>query len=230
MGTGADPGGDLGKTLITGGGGFVGKAVAERCLAAGLETFIVGRNHYPDLARRGAHCIVGNINDRKFTDKALAGMNTVFHVAALAGIWGPWHDYYTTNVVGTENVISSCKKNKVATLVHTSTPSVVFNRESIGGGDERLPYAESPLCSYARSKIMAERAVLSANSDSLKTCALRPHLVWGPGDPHLIPRLVERGRQGRLRQVVEGDNLVDISCRYCDWSRKTLFYQPGRTG
>ncbi|HSO08919.1 MAG TPA: NAD-dependent epimerase/dehydratase family protein, partial [Desulfoprunum sp.] len=94
---------------------------------------------------------------------------------------------------------------------YTSTPSVVFDRRDIAGGTEALPYATRFLCHYARTKAAAEQLVLAANGAALKTCALRPHLVWGPGDPHLIPRLVASGRKRLLKRVGTGANLVDIS-------------------
>lgn len=199
------------KVLVTGGGGFVGKAVVKLCVAQGVETIIVGRNTYPEMEKLGAKCVVGNICDDGVIDQAMQGVNCVFHVAALAGIWGTWKEYYHTNVLGTENILKNCLKNKIGALVYTSTPSVVFNRQNICGENEDLPYATSPLCHYAKSKIMAEKLVLSANSETLSTCALRPHLIWGPGDPHLLPRLVESGRKKQLKQVGNGTNLVDIS-------------------
>ncbi len=199
------------KALVTGGGGFVGKAVVKKLLELGVETTVLGRHHYPDIEQLGGKCIVGNIADAGDMDRASQCMDVVFHVAALAGIWGSWQEYNKTNVLGTEVVIESCQKNKVPMLVYTSTPSVVFNRADIKGGDERLPYADEFLCHYARSKVMAERAVLSAHSSSLLTCALRPHLIWGPGDPHLLPRLVQSGQKKMLKRVGDGSNLVDIS-------------------
>jgi nucleoside-diphosphate-sugar epimerase len=134
----------------------------------------------------------------------------VFHVAAKAGIWGGDDEYYSINVTGTENVLAACRKQGVRSLVHTSTPSVVFAGRDIEGDDETLPYSPNPLCHYAASKIIAERLVLTANSETLRTTALRPHLVWGPGDTQIIPRLLERGRRGRLRVVGDGRNRVDI--------------------
>lgn len=199
------------KVLVTGGGGFVGKAVVKQLIKAGIETCIVSRNYYPDVEKLGAESIVGNICDQNLLDKITKDVACVFHVAALAGIWGVWEDYHSTNVLGTQSVIKSCQKNGVSSLVYTSTPSVVFNRADILGDDERLPYAEKPLCHYARSKIAAEKMVLGANSDSLLTCALRPHLIWGPGDPHLLPRLIKSGEQNLLKQVGDGSNFVDIS-------------------
>lgn len=199
------------KALITGGGGFVGRNIVRQLRARDIQCLVVGRHSYPELASLGVTCRQGDICDRDFMRECCHGVDTVFHVAALAGIWGRWRDYHATNVLGTENVLAGCRAEGVSHLVYTSTPSVVFNQQSICNGDEQLPYADRFLCHYARSKVMAEQLVLAASDQNLRTCAIRPHLVWGPGDPHLIPRLIARGRQGQLRQVGAGQNLVDIS-------------------
>lgn len=199
------------RALITGGGGFVGKAIVRQLRARGVECVVAGRHRYPEVEGLGGLCRVGDMRDRNFVLACCTGVDTVFHVAALAGIWGPWQEYHAINVLGTENVLDACRRAGVSALVHTSTPSVVFNQRSICNGDESLPYAERFLCHYARSKVMAERLVLRASDETLRTCAIRPHLIWGPGDPHLIPRLISRGRSGQLRQVGSGENLVDIA-------------------
>jgi nucleoside-diphosphate-sugar epimerase len=199
------------KVLITGGGGFVGKAIVRLLRARDIHCLVAGRHQYPEVQALGAICRQGDIRDRDFIVECCRGVDTVFHVAALAGIWGRWRDYHGVNVLGTENVIAGCRAAGVSHLIYTSTPSVVFNQHSICNKNEDLPYAEQFLCHYARSKVMAERLILAASNKGLRTCALRPHLIWGPGDPHLIPRLIERGRAGQLRQVGAGENLVDIS-------------------
>jgi nucleoside-diphosphate-sugar epimerase len=199
------------KVLITGGGGFVGKIIVQQLRARDIDCLVVGRHSYPQVEALGAVCRQGDICDRGFMRECCRGRDTVFHVAALAGIWGRWQDYYATNVLGTENVLAGCRAEGVSHLIYTSTPSVVFNNNSICNGDEQLPYTDHFLCHYARSKAMAEQLVLSASDQSLRTCAIRPHLVWGPGDPHLLPRIIERGRKGQLKQVGAGQNLVDIS-------------------
>lgn len=199
------------RILVTGGGGFVGKAIVRLAAAREIESVVVGRNRYPEVEELGARCLCGDIRDASFMNQACREVDTVFHVAALAGIWGAWSDYYSINVQGTKNVIDACRKNGVPRLVYTSTPSVVFNRRDIAGGDESLPYAGNFLCHYARSKVMAERLVLAGSDTKLSTCAIRPHLVWGPGDPHLIPRLLRKGKRGELKRVGSGTNRVDIS-------------------
>jgi len=201
------------RVLVTGGGGFVGSHIVRQLLERGVECLVLGRNSYPEMEEQGVTCLTGDICDASFVNESFHDVDTVFHVAALAGIWGKWEDYYRINVQGTENVIDACLKNNVQNLVYTSTPSVVFNGQDIVNGDEQLPYADKFLCHYAKSKVMAEKLVLKSDSlnGNFKACAIRPHLVWGPGDPHLIPRLLERGRQGQLKKVGNCTNLVDIS-------------------
>lgn len=199
------------RAVVTGGGGFIGLAVVRLLVLAGVETCVVCRGRYKELEKLGVDHFQGDIRDKIFMDKAFEGADTVFHVAAKAGIRGDWDDYHSINVIGTRNVISSCRRNQVGSLVYTSTPSVVFDRRDIEGGDERLPYATRFLCHYAHTKAIAEKTVLAANSDQLITTALRPHLVWGPGDTNLIPRLLQRAKSGLLKQVGDGRNRVDIS-------------------
>jgi 2-alkyl-3-oxoalkanoate reductase len=199
------------KVLVTGGGGFVGAAIVRELRVRGTDCYVVGRNHYPEIEKLGAVCIQGDIRNRDFLTECSKGVDTIFHVASLAGIWGDWNDYFSINVLGTENVLYACEKNSIARLIYTSTPSVVFNREDICYGDEALPYPDTHLCHYAHTKALAEKMVLNAGKNSFSTCAIRPHLVWGPGDPHLIPRLLERGRKRQLKIVGGGKNLVDIS-------------------
>lgn len=199
------------KVLVTGGGGFVGLALVKRLLAEQVEVLVVGRHRYPEVEGLGAASRVGDIRDGEFLARAARGCDAVFHVAAKAGIWGRRQDYFSINLNGTEQVLRACRANGIGVLVYTSTPSVVFANHDLAGVDEGAPYGSRFLCHYAHSKALAEQRVLAANSPDLQTVALRPHLVWGPGDTNLIPRLVERGRKGLLTQVGDGRNLVDIA-------------------
>ncbi|MCL1979919.1 MAG: NAD-dependent epimerase/dehydratase family protein, partial [Proteobacteria bacterium] len=204
-------GGEMQKTVVTGGGGFIGAALVRALVGRGIEVTVIGRNPYPDLVALGVRCVRGDIREPGCLAEALSDCDTVFHVAAKAGIWGPKAEYFAINSGGTANVIAACQAHKVERLVYTSTPSVVFDQNDLAGVDESMPYAVRPLCAYAASKILAEQAVLAANGPELRTIAIRPHLVWGPGDGHLIPRLLERGRAGALKIVGTGDNRVDIA-------------------
>jgi nucleoside-diphosphate-sugar epimerase len=153
----------------------------------------------------------GDIADRTTVDAAIKGCDYVFHVAAKAGVWGTWEEYVRINIAGTSNVVLACQAQGVRVLVHTSTPSVVFNGEAFRGADESLPYGDNWLCAYAETKAIAEDVALKAASDKLKVCALRPHLIWGPGDNHLFPRVLARARAGKLRIVGDGENQVDVT-------------------
>lgn len=198
--------------LVTGGGGFLGGAIVRLLVARGERVRVLGRNRYPQLEAMGVDCIVGNIADRDSVERAVEGVSSVFHVAAKAGVWGKRSDFFETNLGGTRNVIEACRKFGVRDLIYTSTPSVVFSGEPFCGADESLPYGGNWLCDYAESKAEAEKAVLAAHSpERLRTIALRPHLIWGPGDPHLVPRLLQRAAAGRLRVVGNGRNKVDLT-------------------
>src|SRR5207249_2835110 len=124
--------------------------------------------------------------------RACAGCDIVFHVAARAGLGGRWLDYYRANVVGTRNVVRACRDQGVGRLVYTSSPSVVFDGHDMAGINESVPYPPRHDAHYPRSKAIAERHVLEANGTDLATVALRPHLIWGPGDNHLVPRILAR--------------------------------------
>lgn len=199
------------KILVTGGGGFVGGYIVERLLARGYAVRSIGRSPQPELVVKGVEVVCGDLTDATAVSAACEGVDAVFHVAARAGVWGSWESFYGPNVIGTRNVLSACRKWQVKRLVYTSTPSVVFNGDSIRGGDESLPYGKNWLCHYAETKALAEQEALAANSEKLQVVALRPHLIFGPGDPHLLPRVVGSVKAGRLRIVGDGSAKVDVS-------------------
>lgn len=200
------------KMLVTGGGGFLGRAIVELLLSRGDRVRVLGRNKYPEVEDLGAECQVGDIRSIDDTSKACMGMDAVFHVAALPGIWGNPKDFYEINVEGTRNVVQSCKRRGVGKLIFTSSPSVVFNMKDECGIDEKTPYPNKFYNIYSKTKALAEQFVLqNSGRDGLLACALRPHLIWGPRDNHLLPRLIERARQKKLRIVGDGKNKVDLT-------------------
>lgn len=201
-------------------------------VARGDAVRAFGRHEYPALTRLGVDCRRGDVRDFEAVRAACAGVDLVFHTAAKAGVWGNRAEFFEINAKGTATVLRACLEAHVTRLVHTSSPSVVFERDSIEAGDESLPYPKRFLAAYPASKASAEQMVLAANEwemvvettagngsaaerlsriERLRTCALRPHLIWGPGDPHLIPRVVRAARQGALRRVGDGTNKVDLT-------------------
>jgi len=200
------------RVLVTGGGGFLGRYVVEQSLARGDEVTAFARSAYPDLEAMGVRLVRGDLADAAAVKAACAGIDVVYHVASMTGYWGSWDAFYQANVVGTRNVIAACWANAVPRLVYTSTPSVVFGDRPHEGADESLPYPEHYENNYSRSKAIAERAVMGANGqDGLLTVALRPHLIIGPRDRHLLPRIIARVGTGRVPQIGDGTNMVDLT-------------------
>lgn len=199
------------QILVTGGGGFVGGYIVDLLLERGYSVRSLGRSPQPKLVEKGVDVSCADLSDAQAVSDAVAGVDAVFHVAAKAGIWGSWESFYNANVIGTRNIVEACKAHGVQRLVYTSTPSVVFNRQSFTGEGNELPYGKAWLCHYAHTKAIAEQELLAANSEFLQVLALRPHLVFGPGDPHLLPRVVESVKAGRLKIVGDGTNRVDVS-------------------
>ncbi|MCA9100143.1 MAG: NAD-dependent epimerase/dehydratase family protein [Planctomycetales bacterium] len=199
------------KTLVTGAGGFLGRHVVAQLLERGDEVRGIARGDYPELAEQGVEMLRVDVRDRDAVVAACQGVDVVFHTAAVPGIWGSWEHYHGINTVGTESVLAGCRAHGVERLVYTSSPSVTFDGDHQCGIGPEAPYASRWLCHYPHTKALAEQQVLAANgTEGLWTCALRPHLIWGPGDPHLIPRLIARRRAGRLRRVGDGTNLIDM--------------------
>ena len=211
------------NVFVTGAGGFLGKAICRLLRLENIKVTGFARGHYPELSQMGVTMVQGDITDFDRLKEAMQSCDLVFHVAAKAGVWGSKDDYFKPNVQGAENIIRACQELAITRLVYTSTPSVTFAGIDEAGIDESQPYADNFLNYYAESKALAEQLVLAAShgaaspdsvTDSLddkqlKTVALRPHLIWGPNDPHLVPRVLERARAGKLKLVGKEDKLVD---------------------
>jgi nucleoside-diphosphate-sugar epimerase len=197
------------NALVTGGGGFLGGAIVRRLRARGDAVRSLSRGHYPDLDALGVTQFRGDVSDAAAVEEAAAGCDVVFHVAAKAGVGGRYTEYHRANVTGTESVLAACRRHGVRRLVYTSSPSVVFNGRDMEGVDESVPYPTHYDAHYPRTKALAEQRVLRANGYDLATVSLRPHLIWGPGDNHLIPRIIARARAGRLRRIGRESKLID---------------------
>lgn len=197
------------KLLVTGGGGFLGGAIVRALKERGDEVRSCSRGEHPQLAELGAEQRRVDLADAEGVASAVEGVDCVIHVAAKAGAWGPREPYFLANVVGTRNVLAACRRHGVRKLVHCSSPSVVFDGQDQEGVDESAPYSRDHHAHYSETKAIAEQEALAAADGELGVVALRPHLVWGPGDNHLLPRLVSRARAGRLRIVGDGTKLID---------------------
>ncbi len=208
------------RALVTGGGGFLGGAIVRALLERGDAAVSISRGAYPALEKLGVPSIQADLGDgpeliaRSILEHSI---DTVFHCAAKPGVWGPAKTFEHANVTATKNVVAACLGTGVPRLVFTSSPSVVFDGRSHRHAGRDLPYPDKYLAHYPRTKAEAERLVLAANGETvddaapLATVALRPHLIFGPGDPNLLPRLLERADAGRLRIVGPEDSEVSLS-------------------
>ena len=199
------------RILITGGGGFLGSAIAQALAKRGDDVTVLGRGTYPALEEAGIKTIRADLRDGPAITAACQNQDAVIHSAAHVGVWGKRQAFWDINVTGTKNVISACRSAGVGRIVHTSSPSVVFGDAPMRAIDETQPYPARHLAHYPETKAEAERLVLAANCPNLATIALRPHLIWGPGDPFLFPRIVDRARRRKLAIVGAGENLVDVT-------------------
>ena len=201
------------RAVVTGGGGFLGSAIARRLLARGDQVVVLGRRRYAEIEALGAEGVAWDLSaDKPGLEAVFAGADVVFHTAARAGVWGSEAEFVAINVDGTARVLAACRDAGVPRVVFTSSPSATFDGRDVAGLTEAdCPLSETFLTHYPRTKAAAERLCLAANSASLATTALRPHLIWGPGDPHLLPRLLARARAGRLAIVGDGQNEVGIT-------------------
>lgn len=186
------------RVLVTGGGGFLGSAICRQLQLLGHEVVAFQRGTAAHLSQPGISVVRGDICDHKALSQAAQACAAIIHSAGKAGIWGEPADYERINVGGTQTVIRVCQDRAIPVLVYTSSPSITHDGGDIEGGDESLPVGPPYLAPYPATKAQAEQLVLAANSAQLKTTALRPHLIWGPGDPHILPRLAARVRNGRL--------------------------------
>ena len=205
------------SVLVTGGGGFLGFYTVKKHVERGDKVRVMGRGTYPELEKLGVEVIRGDIRNIEDVERASRGVELIQHVAAIPGIWGKKEDFYSINYNGTLNIIAICRKLGIDRLIYTSSPSVIHRKEPISGlSENELDYPIGYNAHYPASKAMAEREVLKANGTPieggkiLKTIALRPHLIWGPGDKNLIPRIIKKGRAGKLRIIGDGENRVDV--------------------
>lgn len=206
------------KLFVTGGGGFLGLAIVRQLCAMGHTVVTYSRGNYPAIDQSGVTHFNGDLSDYTKLKEAMTGCEGVFHVAAMTSPWGKYEEYYLANVTGTKHVLQACRELGIRYLVYTSSASVVYDGKDTEGLNESIPYPKKFNALYPQTKAIAEQLVRAANDASLKTVSLRPHLVWGPGDYTLLPRLIERSKAGKLRIIGRAPNLVD--CTYIDNAAK----------
>jgi nucleoside-diphosphate-sugar epimerase len=196
------------KVLVTGAGSLLLGGIAQQLAARGDEVVCFQRREN-ETTHSNITMFAGDIRDRGSVSEAASGCDAIIHGAARVGVMGSWEDFYSTNVDGTTNVLRAAEEHHITRLVYVSTPSVAHVGRSIEGDVATPATTGRKRTFYAESKAIAEILALQANSAELGVVALRPHLVWGPGDTQLVGRIVDRARQGRLVMVGSGNALVD---------------------
>jgi nucleoside-diphosphate-sugar epimerase len=196
------------KVLVTGAGSLLLGGIAQQLASRGDEVVCFQRREN-ETTHSNITMFAGDIRDRGAVSEAASGCDAIIHGAARVGVMGSWEDFYSTNVDGTTNVLRAAEEHHITRLVYVSTPSVAHVGRSIEGDVATPATTGRKRTFYAESKAIAEILALQANSAELGVVALRPHLVWGPGDTQLVGRIVDRARQGRLVMVGSGNALVD---------------------
>ena len=198
---------EINNVLVTGGGGFLGKAIVKKLVKKNLSVTSFSRHFYSDLENLGVLQIQGDLADKNAVVKAFEQISAVFHVAAKPGIWGHFEDFFRVNVIGTKNVIFACLENNIKQLIYTSSPSVIFDENDMENVDESVLYPKKYLAPYPETKAMAEKLVKNAANKGLKAIIIRPHLIWGPEDNHMVPGIIKRA--SKLKRVGRKDDRVD---------------------
>ncbi|MCO4795107.1 MAG: NAD-dependent epimerase/dehydratase family protein [Bacteriovoracaceae bacterium] len=198
------------KVLVTGAGGFLGTHIAKKLIDQGHQVINLSRGNYPHLEKMGIKSFKADLQNHNEIEVALDNVDAVIHTASKVAMWGKWEDFQKINVEGTKNLVNLCKKKGIKYFVNTSSPSVVFGDESLEGVDETVDYPSTYYSRYAKSKAESEKWVLEQASETFKVVSLRPHLIYGPGDKNLFPRLIEAAKKGKLKRVGDGKNKVDV--------------------
>ncbi len=200
------------KALVTGGGGFLGSHIVQQLRERGDEVTVLARGRYPEVEALGATCVQWDLTQSEGLVDQVRGHDVVFHVASFVGPWGSRDQFMRVNVTGTQNLLSACQEAGIRRFVYTSSPSATFGPGPADPGTEATcPYPAVFGSPYSESKALAEQRVLAANSPDFATTSLRPHLIYGPDEPHMLPRILARQRQGRLRRVGDGQNKVSLT-------------------
>ncbi len=201
----------MAKILVTGGSGFVGQALAIALSQAGHQVIALSRKPNPELQKLGIQIISCDLAKKDEIDSiSLTGVETIFHTAAYVKMWGKYNNFYQTNFLGTKYLLEKAKAQHVKKFIYTSSPSVIADGKDLKGINEAYSYPKKYKAYYPQTKSLAEKFVLANNSKDFKTLALRPHLIWGPGDTNLIPTILAKAKSGKLKIIGDGQNKVDI--------------------
>lgn len=201
------------NVLVTGATGFLGRRLVQRLLAEGHKVTAAGRNKAigRELEGVGAAFLPVSLEDSSAVADACKGQSYVFHCGALSAPWGPYNDFYRSNVLGTRHIVEGCMRHGITRLIHVSTPSIYFQFQDSFGVSEASPLPDKPVNHYARTKRMAEEVVDEAFLSGLPVVTIRPRAIFGPGDKAIFPRLVRANQKRFVPLFREGQIMMDIT-------------------
>lgn len=211
---------DLGHVLVTGGSGFVGCNFVKTLLAKGYKVRSFDLAPSPLPAQDNLEVIQGNICDQALVKKAVEGIDTIFHTAAIIELKGgsavtqEYRDRsYAINVEATKYLLQTSRATGTKRFVYTASNSVVIGGQPIVNGDETLPYTDRFNDLYTETKVVAEKWVLEQNGQQgMLTCSIRPSGIWGPGDQTMFRHMFNQMIAGLLQaQVGSGKARLDNS-------------------
>ncbi|MGV2952991.1 NAD-dependent epimerase/dehydratase family protein [Glutamicibacter sp. AGC46] len=195
------------RVLVTGASGMLGGAVAQ---------LLRDKGHHVRTFQRGSSAsatdeVRGSLTDPQAVAAAVESMDAVIHLAAKVSFTGAWEDFAATNIAGTSNLLEASKRAGIKDFVFVSSPSVAHFGDSLAGAGAGEADPAKAHGFYARSKAAAELNALGADSPALRVTAIRPHVVWGPGDTQLVERVIQRAKAGRLPLLDQGAALIDTT-------------------
>ncbi|WP_414842773.1 NAD-dependent epimerase/dehydratase family protein [Kocuria flava] len=199
------------RVLVTGASGMLGEHVARRLVARGWTVRLLQRGHAALADQRNVEEVRGSVTDPDAVARAMDGVDDVVHLAAKVSFAGDWDEFVLTNVTGTRTVLETARRAGARNVVFVSSPSVAHTGTSLVGEPARPADPVRARGHYARSKAAAELLALDADGEQLRVTAVRPHIVWGPGDTQLVERVVDRAAAGRLPLLDAGAALIDTT-------------------